>query len=39
VEHLKRVLSERCLPDNIKEKIQFKRIMDEVWKFLDITFL
>jgi hypothetical protein len=39
VAHLKRVLSERCLPDNIKEKIQFKRSMNEVWKFLDITFL
>jgi hypothetical protein len=34
IEHLKRVLSERCLPDNIMEKIWFKRTMDEIWKFL-----
>jgi hypothetical protein len=33
------VLTERCLPDNIKEKIEFKRSMEEIWKFLDITFL
>jgi hypothetical protein len=39
VEHLNRVLFKRCLPDNIKEKIQFKRNIEEVWKFLDITFL
>jgi hypothetical protein len=39
IEHLKRVLMERCLPDNIKDKIQHKRTIKEIWKFLDITFL
>jgi hypothetical protein len=30
VEHLKRVLLERYLPENIMEKIQLKTIMEEV---------
>ncbi len=33
------MLTKRCLPDNIKEKIEFKRSMEEIWKFLDITSL
>lgn len=35
MEHLKRVLMNQCLPETIKEKIRFKRTMEEVWKFLD----
>jgi hypothetical protein len=30
MEHLKKVLMDRCLPDNIKENIRFKRNMEEV---------
>jgi hypothetical protein len=38
---LKRVLMNRCLPlpDSVKEKIRFKRTMEEVWKFLDNVFM
>jgi hypothetical protein len=28
VEHLKRVLMEVCLPENIKEKIRYKRTIE-----------
>jgi hypothetical protein len=39
VEHLKRVLMEKCPPKNIKEKIRYKRTMEEVWKYLDNAFV
>jgi len=35
IEHLKRILMEKCLPEKIKKKIWFRRPMVEVWKFLD----
>jgi len=39
VDHLKRVLMTKCLPDDIKEDIRFKKTMEEVWEFLDTTFV
>jgi len=39
VETLKRVLEEKCLPEEVKDRITFKETMEEVWKFLDITYL
>jgi len=39
VDHLKRVLEEQCLPEEVKDRITFKQTMDEVWKFLDITYV
>ena len=37
--HLKRVLREQCLPDDLKDRIQFKETMKEVWEFLDTAFV
>jgi hypothetical protein len=39
IEHLKRVLMNRCLPDSVQDKIRFKRTMEEGWKFLDNVFM
>jgi len=39
VDHLRRVLMEKCLPDDIKDSICFKKSMEEVWKFLDTVFI
>jgi len=30
---------EKCLPENMKEKIRFKRTIPEVWKFLGNAFV
>jgi hypothetical protein len=37
VEHLKRVLIEKCLPET--QEIWRKRTMEEVWKFLDNAYV
>ena len=37
--HLKRVLGEQCLPGDLKDRIQFKETMKEVWEFLDTAFV
>jgi hypothetical protein len=37
VEHLKRVLIEKCLPQT--QEIWLKRTMEEVWKFLDNAYV
>ena len=39
VDHLKRVLEEKCLPEEVKDRITFKETMEEVWEFLDLTFI
>jgi hypothetical protein len=35
VEHLKRILMEKCLPEKIMRKIRFRWPMVELWKLLD----
>jgi len=39
VETLKKVLVEQCLPEEVKDRITYKQTMEEVWKFLDITYV
>ena len=36
---MKRVLAEKCLPEEVKDRIAYKRTMEEVWAFLDITYI
>jgi hypothetical protein len=30
---------ERCLPENIKEKIWYKQSIEKVWRYFDNTFV
>jgi len=39
VDHLKRVLVEQCLPEEVKDRITYKPTMEEVWRFLDIKYM
>jgi len=35
---LKRIMLERCLPEEVKERVQFKRTIEDIWKYLDIAY-
>jgi hypothetical protein len=39
VDHLKRVMMEKCLPEDIKDRICYKQTMEEVWEFLYMSFV
>ena len=35
---LKRIMLERCLPAEVKERVLFKRTIEEIWKYLDTAY-
>ena len=39
VDHLKRALMEKCLPEDVKDRIRFKQTMEKVWQFLDTVYV
>ena len=35
---LKRIMLERCLPREVKERVQCKKTIEDIWKYLDMAF-
>jgi len=35
---LKRIMVERCLPEEVKERVLFKRTFKDIWKYLDMAY-
>ena len=31
-------MMERCLPEEVKERVQVKRTIEEIWKYLDMAY-
>ena len=35
---LKRIMVERCLPEDVTERVQYKRTLEDIWKYLDMAY-
>jgi hypothetical protein len=35
---LKRIMLERCLPEEVKERVLYKRTIEDIWKYLDTAY-
>ena len=37
-DRLKRIMVERCLPEDVKERVLYKRTLEDIWKYLHMAY-